>query len=326
MRWFTGLGPERRRPVRFAIAVLGLLAIVCLAAATLRVSGASVGYPFLALLVFLPYGAAIALVCCLGGAVLRSPLVAAVGLAALLLIGAAVLPRLNPNRESDASGPTIQVLSLNLGLGGADSREVARLLTRDELDVVSLQELTPEAVERLGDAGVGDGFPGQVLLPAPGADGEGLLAAEPLREVPDPGIYPDPMPQATMRLGDETITLTAVHPKPPVNSGYASSWAETLERLPSEPDDAQGLLIGDFNATLDLPQLRDVINRGYVDAADYTGDGLAPTFPTQGSHVPGIVIDHILAPAGSHISGYRAIRVAGTDHRAIVASVTLPGD
>ena len=72
MRWFTGLGAERRGPVRFAIAVFGVLALACLAAATLRASGVTVGYPLLAALVFLPYAGAIAAVCLLAAAVLRS--------------------------------------------------------------------------------------------------------------------------------------------------------------------------------------------------------------------------------------------------------------
>ncbi len=38
-------------------------------------------------------------------------------------------------------------------------------------------------------------------------------------------------------------------------------------------------LVGDFNATLDQAALRDVVARGYRDAADVAGKGLEPTFP-----------------------------------------------
>ena len=39
------------------------------------------------------------------------------------------------------------------------------------------------------------------------------------------------------------------------------------------------ILAGDFNATLDHPELRAVLDRGYVDAADAASGGLKPTWP-----------------------------------------------
>jgi hypothetical protein len=38
-------------------------------------------------------------------------------------------------------------------------------------------------------------------------------------------------------------------------------------------------LAGDFNATLDQSEFRDVLGRGYYDAAERMGDRLNPTWP-----------------------------------------------
>ena len=57
-------------------------------------------------------------------------------------------------------------------------------------------------------------------------------------------------------------------------------WRGQLRDLPGPADGGvPHLLIGDFNATLDNRALRDMLARGYVDAADATGTGLRPTFP-----------------------------------------------
>ncbi len=58
------------------------------------------------------------------------------------------------------------------------------------------------------------------------------------------------------------------------------------------------VLPGDFNATLDHAELRRVLDLGYRDAGDVTGNGLIPTWPEFGHHLPPITIDHILAQRG----------------------------
>ncbi len=71
-------------------------------------------------------------------------------------------------------------------------------------------------------------------------------------------------------------------------------------------------MLGDFNATLDQAELRDVVGRGYRDAADVAGKGLEPTFPRQGWHDlgPFITIDHVLADERLGIVDYCGHRTA----------------
>ena len=61
---------------------------------------------------------------------------------------------------------------------------------------------------------------------------------------------------------------------PPVNRAAAPGWREALAALPGS--DARGdvqILAGDFNATLDHPEFRALLDRGYIDAADAVGQG-----------------------------------------------------
>ena len=71
--------------------------------------------------------------------------------------------------------------------------------------------------------------------------------------------------------GSRPSTRARRSARPPSPSGAPRSRA-----LPGS--DCQGdvrILAGDFNATLDHPELRALLDRGYVDAADAAGAGLA---------------------------------------------------
>jgi endonuclease/exonuclease/phosphatase family metal-dependent hydrolase len=122
-----------------------------------------------------------------------------------------------------------------------------------------------------------------------------------------------------------TVRVIDFHPHTP-KPGHIGEWRESLEALPSAGVGALQVVLGDFNATLDQVELRDVIGRGYRDAADVAGKGLEPTFPRQGWHGlgPFITIDHVLADARLGIVDYSVIEQPGSDHRVIAAVLALP--
>jgi endonuclease/exonuclease/phosphatase family metal-dependent hydrolase len=85
-------------------------------------------------------------------------------------------------------------------------------------------------------------------------------------------------------------------------------------------------LAGDFNSTLDDAKLREVLDRGYRDAGDVTGNGLEPTFPTMGHRLlPAVItIDHVLADRRIGIANYGVADLPDSDHRAIHSELVLP--
>jgi len=83
------------------------------------------------------------------------------------------------------------------------------------------------------------------------------------------------------------------------------------------------VLLGDFNATLDHREFRRVLDRGYYDAADATGDGLRATWPTDRSR-PMLTIDHVLLPESIRTRKVNVHDVRGSDHRAVIAEILLP--
>lgn len=72
-----------------------------------------------------------------------------------------------------------------------------------------------------------------------------------------------------------------------------------------------------------MRQFRDLLTDGYRDAVEQTGSGLAPTFPADTWLPPVITIDHALT-RNAVASSIMAIDVAGSDHRSLLANISVP--
>jgi endonuclease/exonuclease/phosphatase (EEP) superfamily protein YafD len=70
--------------------------------------------------------------------------------------------------------------------------------------------------------------------------------------------------------------------------------------------------------------MRDLIATGYRDAADIMGDGFVTTWPYDGTRLPPVTIDHVLADRRIGVRGFEALRLPGSDHRPILATLLLP--
>jgi endonuclease/exonuclease/phosphatase (EEP) superfamily protein YafD len=114
----------------------------------------------------------------------------------------------------------------------------------------------------------------------------------------------------------------AVHTAAPV-SGSVPAWRADLAALGrwchSTPPPV--LLVGDFNATLDHPELRSL---DCTDVAAAAGQGLVGTWPTSLPAWVGTQIDHVLVGGGITPNSARVLDLPGSDHRAVLARVTLP--
>ncbi|TNY36856.1 endonuclease/exonuclease/phosphatase family protein [Thermomonospora catenispora] len=274
---------------------------------------------------FTPYIAASSVLPIAFAALLRRPRAVAGGAVVALTLACCVLPRALGGGQPDARGPALRVLTVNLLFGQADPRAVRDLVRRHDVDVLSLQELTPQAVARLREAGLERLLPHTVLSPRPGAGGTGLYARHPLRALPTVPDTVFAMPRAELTLpGGRTAEVTAVHPPPPVSRAAVPQWRHDIRALPSAGDDGVvRVLAGDFNATLDHAELRGLLDRGYADAADRTGKGLIHTW--RDARLPAyLTIDHVLVDRRCAVRATAVHDVPGSDHRAVFADIRLP--
>lgn len=83
--------------------------------------------------------------------------------------------------EPPASGAGLHLMTLNVLFGRADATATVESVRRHRIDVLVLQEMTPEFVERLREAGIDALLGHSDLHPAPRSAGTGIWSRWPLR-------------------------------------------------------------------------------------------------------------------------------------------------
>ncbi|MCU1554273.1 MAG: Metal-dependent hydrolase, endonuclease/exonuclease/phosphatase family [Arthrobacter sp.] len=274
--------------------------------------------------------------------------VPAAGLLALQLIWLfppdRLLDRAGPARFDQGAGASpgtpaaeLNVMSLNAKLGQADAAAIVRLVRENAIGLLALQELSPDMEQRLDAAGLDALLPYRISHPLNGAAGGGVYAAGPL--VPLDSVKGTAFPMPTLQLSLDgggppvPLAVTNVHAQAPVG-GLAARWRSDLAAvgsLAARPGNL--LLLGDFNATFDHAEFRELLaggpdgaagSGGLVDVGVAARARLTPTWPKDGQLLPGVVIDHIVTSPHLRSSGYSVQAVAGTDHAAVLATLSVP--
>jgi endonuclease/exonuclease/phosphatase family metal-dependent hydrolase len=323
-RWY------RRRWMRFLswVGTAGVLAY-----ALERLFGLETGWLLVTTIAFVPYFV-LAAVTGLGLQLLVRHWAAAIATgAAILALAAVVAPRVLPDSQAEATGPELTVMSVNLYVGQANLQYVIDLVEEHQPDLLSVQELTPGAAEALAELGLEELLPYSVQEPDELAVGTGLYSAHPLERIETVGrdgiFY---QIGAEVDLGDgEQVRFMAVHTAAPATPERVPLWEEDFEDLPRPDGGAPWVLAGDFNATLDHDNMRELLGDGYTDAAEATGGGLDMTWrPIESGYlnglvkVPAVALDHVIAEEGVEILDWEVLDKQGSDHAPVLARLRLP--
>lgn len=287
--------------------------------------GLESGGQLTSLMSFTPYAAIAALLVAGVALALRNWAAGVVAAVATTCLAISVLPRgIGSEAESPAGHETLTVLSANVELGGADPDALVALVDRYHPDLLSVQELTPSLARKLRRNGIYRRLPHSVLMAQPKGHGAGLYARFPLTALAHQTHFLFRMPRAMIVLPNgRHLRVVAVHPQPPNMS--VDRWEEALESLPTPGEGVPWVLVGDFNATFDQAEFRELVDRGYRDAGAATGKGLEPTWPSQQVFPWGLMtIDHVLADQRLGVAEYGVDGLSGSDHRAIHAELVLP--
>jgi endonuclease/exonuclease/phosphatase (EEP) superfamily protein YafD len=316
--------PRQRTPgSRFGTGLLAAIVLLLAGFTLCRLLGWDTFTPLAQTISFTEYALPLAVLVTVFAGVRRKWRTTVVGCLVVAGLFAAVAPRAIGG-EAPADGVPLRLLTLNLRYGAATDGVLA-LVREHRPDVLSLQEVTPEALRELQRAGIDQWLPYHAARPHPGVAGTALYAKAWLtheRGVDRHTTF-DMVRAETVHNGVK-LDLVAAHPSPPVPGKPTERWRYDIDRLPrpTSGDGTVTILAGDFNATLDHSPLRRLIGYGYVDAAAAVGKGLAPTW--QGGWVPPVTIDHVLVESGVGVRSYQVYDVAATDHRAIIVDLRLP--
>ncbi|GAA1941965.1 endonuclease/exonuclease/phosphatase family protein [Amycolatopsis minnesotensis] len=308
---------------RLTSAVLVVLAAAFVFASLLRLLGIDGNRYTAAVVALTPYVTVAGVVLGVVALVLRRWWTGGVVLLLAAALVALIVPRAVADDQPAKGGRPLRILSANLYFGQADAKAVVGMVRDHDVEVLSLLELTSNAVAALDAAGLFTLLPNRVLHAMPGGAGSGLASKYPLSELSLANRSKLAQPSARVDLGDgAAVEVVAVHPVPPTSS--STDWRADLDKLPMATADLPvRLLAGDFNATLDHAALRRFLDGGYADAAARTGNGLKPTWP-DGIFPPPVTIDHVLVDDRVAVNDYQVLDIPGSDHSAIFSGLIVP--
>ena len=286
-------------------------------------------FPFVALAALRPHMTATAFA---AAAVLAAhprtrPLAAGVGSAALANAAALGARVRRTGGVVEHAVTDLTVLAANVLVGRADTGSLATLLERERPDLVSLPEAGPDYRDKLLPLVAELGYQAWAST-APGtSDGEGVVLLAAARMGALTVTSGREMRHRYLRatggaLGERSFF--AVHPEAPMGPMRTARWESDLAHTARWCAESPGPIVaGDFNATADNTAFRAVL-RHCRSAADGTGQGLVGTFPAGVPSWCGIQIDHVLVPAGARTTRFAVLPIAGSDHRAVLAGISLP--
>lgn len=228
------------------------------------------------------------------------------------------------------SGLVIQsqltILTINLFNDRVNATALDQVLEETRPDVVAAQELGPAA------AGVLERhFSHGYLRPQSDYDGMGLatnfvVEAEEMDTPAPRAIAANVAGDKGVGNGFARLRLMSVRLPPPLTRTWVRTRRRYTEILVEHSESHRGPLcmLGDLNATPWWPVYR-ILTHGLEDGARQGRRMLFPGGATWPAMFPILRIDHILT-RGLTASRVVRIRVAGTDHRGLLADVTAPED
>jgi endonuclease/exonuclease/phosphatase (EEP) superfamily protein YafD len=245
---------------------------------------------------------------------------------ATLLVGVIQLPPYFAHGVGARDGREIVVLQANLEIGSADPVRLTETVRDRHVDLLATEELTIDEQRRLGDAGLATVLPHRYTVPLPdGGGGIGIWSRFPLSDTHDLPGYQLGVLTVRVAVPGAPLTFVAVHLLPPVLES-AGVWRTEIANLKTALHGMRAsrvLVAGDFNATVDHAQYRALLHNGYRDAAEATGAGYLPTYPTDRWYGPLIGIDHVLTRGAASPISAATMELPGSDHRALLVRAVL---
>ncbi|TQL69552.1 endonuclease/exonuclease/phosphatase (EEP) superfamily protein YafD [Nocardioides albertanoniae] len=317
-------------PLALAWGVLVVCGVPALAITFSRAS-ASTDLRAVRLAAFTPFAIALYALCLIAILVLvwmavgrgRTRFAIFAGVVALLLVVhlAWQAPLYAGSRETSAGEP-LTVMTTNLFEGKGDPAAVVEAVRAQKVDVLAVEEITPEAFPKLS-AALGDQLPYRVGQAAPGTRGTMLFADRPITKERK---LETRMGSWVADVGEWRVLVA--HPAAPTVAEWPAE-QEIIRKAAAEekPD----LILGDLNASLDHHTVRRLLEAAQVhDAARASNAGWQPTWPTQGFAgiplPPSAAIDHVLIGDGLVALATDTVEVPGSDHLALLAYLGTPAD
>lgn len=141
------------------------------------------------------------------------------------------------------------------------------------------------------------------------------------------------LPGAILNVAGRSVTVVGVHLFAPVNPETTTVWQNELATLRTWMIDRERdfVLAGDFNASLNHPGMRELLNAA-TDAASSLGRPMLRTWPARGFRhgrgrcIPVFGLDHALVGDGIVATALSTVLYPGADHLALQVGLHIEAE
>ncbi len=315
-----------RRPLRLVLRpLLFVLALAWVPFAVFAAVDFDVWWPIPSLVAFIPYAAIGTLLVAVVAILLKARVVALVALVGLAVLLVPRAGRVTASDQPVARGDQLVVATSNVHFGTVDVPALVRLVRTQRIDVLALQEDTPDVTEDLAAAGLRRALPFGVLQPGPGARGISLYSRYPVTAVPRLRGDRRSVGGLVQLPSGGSLHMRSVHPPPPFSQSNMDRWKATTRAMLSTARSvaAPAVLLGDFNATLDHHPFTTLTDAGFRDASDEVGQAWRPTWTN--ARWAALTLDHVLVPPSVAVRAVTIRDLKGTDHDVVIAKIQTRG-
>ncbi|WP_188943077.1 endonuclease/exonuclease/phosphatase family protein [Nakamurella endophytica] len=231
------------------------------------------------------------------------------------------------DRPAPAGTVQVRLVTANVLLDNPSVPALADDLLAARPDVLLLQEVTPQILDRLAGTPLWQALPYRVTDPLPGFHGSAILSRWPVLSGGAFDVAGFPMTQADIRTPAGPVHVVDVHAQAPLSHEAAARWSAQFDRLARLPLPAGRPLVlaGDFNATLDHRPMQRLLAAGFRDAFAESGTGLGATWPEWSGPVPPLMrLDHVLVNDPVTVLSIRERTSPGSDHRRLEVELAVP--
>lgn len=243
---------------------------------------------------------------------------------AVILLGVGIwtqTPLLTAADKPD--GERITVVQANITLGKGDVDDLVATVRSAGAEILTVEEITPEALARLEQTTLKSMLPYEFVLPDEGGVGTGIFSRFPLRDTAELNGFGLNNVRAEVDLpGAPSTTIFAVHPIPPYPYD-PSRWVDEMKRLRETIHSTttdRVIVSGDFNSTWDHAQYRALLENGFRDSTEQSGGRWKMTYPADRTFPPVIAIDHVISRGFTAVD-LNTFGIGNGDHRGLVVSL-----
>jgi endonuclease/exonuclease/phosphatase (EEP) superfamily protein YafD len=250
------------------------------------------------------------------------------GLVVVALQLAVLLPSFAPwhSPPRPVTASTVTVYDQNVRYNNVNLTRIGEQIATAQPQVVLLEELSARNLPSLEATGVLARYPYSYVKPAVDSRGFGLWSTVPLTGAAAWRTGRLEQVRATLTLPDGTAaTLLVVHTDSPTSAPDDSEWNREMTAIAATVRATPGpvLVVGDFNATLAMRQMRRVLGAGLRDGAAMDGAGWRMTWPNGISVLPQVMrLDHVLVSSALTVGSYRVGHADGSDHSPLLFSLS----